>query len=219
MFSESHSQGRPFFTLTQNALSDSAYANYLREMYGDKIHLPDADDTTRCMEEYRKDAGSASWSILNFQKYPYAPAIRGVGRSAKDDRQSRETRRGGSDEHSLAVDETHSGDQPEQGIFVAKKAMNWRRLTLWRPHEFVFKIKSTTNENIAGALRVLLLTLKATCKRLMVPGICYFHLTPSQELHQFRDDRTCVCWYRIDSKQATGDFISCRSQSGYSQEQ
>jgi len=44
LFSQSHSQGRPFFTLTQNALSDSSYLTYIRDMYGDKLNLPDDND-------------------------------------------------------------------------------------------------------------------------------------------------------------------------------
>jgi hypothetical protein len=47
--------GDPFFVLTQNALADSTYLQYLRGMYGDKIYIPSDDDSQRCFEEYTKD--------------------------------------------------------------------------------------------------------------------------------------------------------------------
>src|SRR5262249_17931563 len=36
--SRSHAEADPFFTLTQNALADSRYLDYLRAMYGARIH-------------------------------------------------------------------------------------------------------------------------------------------------------------------------------------
>jgi hypothetical protein len=39
-FSQSHSKGQPFFTLTQNALADNTYLTYLSDMYGEKIYIP-----------------------------------------------------------------------------------------------------------------------------------------------------------------------------------
>jgi hypothetical protein len=43
---KSHVQGDPFFTLTQNALADGSYLQYLREMYGARIYVP-TDGTPR----------------------------------------------------------------------------------------------------------------------------------------------------------------------------
>ena len=54
---ESHAQGKPFYTLTQNALSDGRYEDYLRAMYGKEIYIPTTNDTQRAMEEYKADAG------------------------------------------------------------------------------------------------------------------------------------------------------------------
>ena len=48
--------GKPFFTLTQNALADGTYLNYLRSMYGKKIYIPTAEDSQRCFDDYVKDA-------------------------------------------------------------------------------------------------------------------------------------------------------------------
>jgi hypothetical protein len=48
--------GDPFYVLTQNALADSTYLDYARQMYGDKIYIPTAEDSQRCYEEYSRDA-------------------------------------------------------------------------------------------------------------------------------------------------------------------
>jgi len=70
LFSRSHSQGRPFFTLTQNALSDPSYSGYLRDIYGDKINLPTDDDISRCVEEYKRDAQAR---LKHDQAFPSEP--------------------------------------------------------------------------------------------------------------------------------------------------
>jgi hypothetical protein len=54
--SESHQQGRPFFTLTQNALADGRYLDYLRQMYGSKIYIPTSQDSQAAFSDYLKDA-------------------------------------------------------------------------------------------------------------------------------------------------------------------
>lgn len=54
--SESHADGKPFFTLTQNALADGTYLQYLRGMYDGKIYTPSGEDSQRCFQEYLEDA-------------------------------------------------------------------------------------------------------------------------------------------------------------------
>lgn len=53
--SESHRQGRPFFTLTQNALADGTYLDYLRAMYP-QLQLPSPIDSQQAFQEYLMDA-------------------------------------------------------------------------------------------------------------------------------------------------------------------
>lgn len=53
--SESQVEGRPFFTLTQNQLADQSYLDYLRAMYGKKIHIPSVEDSQKCFEDYTAD--------------------------------------------------------------------------------------------------------------------------------------------------------------------
>ncbi len=48
--------GDPFFTLTQNALADGSYLDYLRSMYGDKIYIPTKEDSQKCFTDYSDDA-------------------------------------------------------------------------------------------------------------------------------------------------------------------
>ncbi len=51
----SHVDGDPFFTLTQNALADEAYLDYLQSMYGDKIYIPPRKDLQKCFQDYMED--------------------------------------------------------------------------------------------------------------------------------------------------------------------
>jgi len=46
----------PFFVLTQNALADSTYLDYLRGMYGAKIYTPTDEDSKKCFQDYKEDA-------------------------------------------------------------------------------------------------------------------------------------------------------------------
>jgi len=54
--SESHAEGKPFFTLTQNALADSTYLDYLRAMYGPAIYTPTAEDSQKSFRDYTAEA-------------------------------------------------------------------------------------------------------------------------------------------------------------------
>jgi len=49
---KSHTGGDPLFTLTQNALADGTYLNYLRSMYADRIYIPTADDSQKSFQDY-----------------------------------------------------------------------------------------------------------------------------------------------------------------------
>lgn len=52
----SHTAGRPFFTVTQNALADGSYLDYLRDIYGEKIYVPTTDDSQKLFQDYLADA-------------------------------------------------------------------------------------------------------------------------------------------------------------------
>lgn len=52
----SHEKGDPFFTLTQNALADNNYLTYLRETYGQRLHMLTEKDSERAFETYMTDA-------------------------------------------------------------------------------------------------------------------------------------------------------------------
>ncbi len=52
---KSHANADPFFTLTQNALADKGYLQYLRGMYGDRIYIPTAEDHQKYFDEYMTD--------------------------------------------------------------------------------------------------------------------------------------------------------------------
>jgi beta-lactamase regulating signal transducer with metallopeptidase domain len=55
-FVKSHADADPFFILTQNALADGTYLEYLRAMYGGKIYTPTAEDSQKCFQDYMIDA-------------------------------------------------------------------------------------------------------------------------------------------------------------------
>jgi hypothetical protein len=55
---KSQETGDPFFTVTQNALADGLYLNYLRLIYGNLIYIPDKDDSQKAFQEYLQDAQS-----------------------------------------------------------------------------------------------------------------------------------------------------------------
>jgi hypothetical protein len=54
--SQSHREGRPFYTLTQNALADGRYLDYLRQMYASKIYIPSTTDSQTVFSNYLSDA-------------------------------------------------------------------------------------------------------------------------------------------------------------------
>jgi hypothetical protein len=53
---KSQVNGDPFFLLTQNALADSTYLDYLRGIYGNSIYIPTSDDQEKCFADYTADA-------------------------------------------------------------------------------------------------------------------------------------------------------------------
>jgi hypothetical protein len=54
--STSQAQADPFFTITQNALADGTYLDYVRLTYGDKIYTPTSEDSQNSFQEYVTDA-------------------------------------------------------------------------------------------------------------------------------------------------------------------
>jgi hypothetical protein len=55
---ESQTEGRPFFTLTQNQLVDRRYAEYIRLIYGSKLTVPTAEDLRSAFREYTDDVSA-----------------------------------------------------------------------------------------------------------------------------------------------------------------
>jgi len=53
---KSHANGEPFFTLTQNALADQSYLDYLHSMYDEKIYIPTPADAQKAFQVYMEDA-------------------------------------------------------------------------------------------------------------------------------------------------------------------
>ena len=54
--SKSYADGKPFFAVSQNALTDVAYLHYLQAMYGGKIYTPTDADSQKSFQNYKTDA-------------------------------------------------------------------------------------------------------------------------------------------------------------------
>ena len=63
---KSQPDGNPFFTLTQNALADGTYLDYLQAMNGKKIYIPTPTDSQNCFQEFvrSKTFGSPGGSTV-----------------------------------------------------------------------------------------------------------------------------------------------------------
>ncbi len=48
---KSQLKGDPFFTLTQNELTDEMYLDYARSLYGNQLYIPTSQDMERCFKE------------------------------------------------------------------------------------------------------------------------------------------------------------------------
>jgi beta-lactamase regulating signal transducer with metallopeptidase domain len=64
---KSQLDGEPFFTLTQNALADGTYLEYLRSMFGGKIYLPTGEDSQKSFQDY---IAGATQRLHNHQLKP-----------------------------------------------------------------------------------------------------------------------------------------------------
>lgn len=52
----SHVRADPFFVLTQNALADANYLEYLRHIYGKQIYIPSGSDSAKAFQDYLAEA-------------------------------------------------------------------------------------------------------------------------------------------------------------------
>jgi tetratricopeptide (TPR) repeat protein len=60
----------PHIVLTQNALADGTYLDYLHELYGDRFHTLSQDDSQRAFQEYTADAQKRFEHDQNFPDEP-----------------------------------------------------------------------------------------------------------------------------------------------------
>jgi len=64
------SDGERQVVLTQNALADGSYAEYLRFLYGDRMTLPTPEESQRAFQDYTSDAQQR---LAHDQQYPNEP--------------------------------------------------------------------------------------------------------------------------------------------------
>ncbi len=80
--SESYADGKPFFAVSQNALTDATYLYYLRAMYGGKIHAPTDEDSQKSFQDYKTDAQRR---LAHDQQFPNEPRQLQPGEEVKLD--------------------------------------------------------------------------------------------------------------------------------------
>ena len=69
-FCRSHANADPVFVLTQNALANSYYVTYLRDMYGAKLYVPTEEETSAAFKDYVADAQRRLEHDENFPNEP-----------------------------------------------------------------------------------------------------------------------------------------------------
>jgi len=79
---ESHADGKPFFMLSQNPLTDGTYLHYLQAMYGGKIYTLTDEDLQKCIQDYTTDAQRR---LAHDQQYPREPKQLKPGEEVKLD--------------------------------------------------------------------------------------------------------------------------------------
>jgi hypothetical protein len=66
----SQAEAKPFYTLTQNALADHRYMDYLRSMYGGRIYIPTTNDVRLAFTQYAEDLQRRLQHDENFPNGP-----------------------------------------------------------------------------------------------------------------------------------------------------
>ena len=136
---KSHVNADPFFTLTQNALTDGTYLDYLRSMYGGKIYIPTVDDSQKCFQDYMEDAQRR---FLHDQEFPNEPKQIKPGEDFKQDGNNRVEVNG-----QIAVMEINGlltkiifDKNPDREFYIEESfPFDWMYPYL-EPHGLIFKI-------------------------------------------------------------------------------
>lgn len=81
-YSQSQSEGRPFFTVTQNGLAAPAYLSYLQDMYGGKINLADTNDLQSSFSNYTADV---AMRLRHDKEHPNEPRQIAPGEDIHED--------------------------------------------------------------------------------------------------------------------------------------
>jgi hypothetical protein len=150
--STSHSEGRPFFTLTQNALADEAYLGYLRDMYGEKIFIPGTNEAARCIAQYIEDA---TQRLKHDEELPNEPRQIRPGEDVRV--VAGKTEVGGQvavmGMNALIVKTIFDKNPRHEFYYEESFPLDWLNPHL-TPHQFIFKVNRQPSEEMpAGAVR------------------------------------------------------------------
>ncbi|MEY2410264.1 MAG: hypothetical protein QOF48_2934 [Verrucomicrobiota bacterium] len=147
--SASHSEGRPFFTLSQSALSNEAYLEYLRDMYGGSIYIPGTNEAQQCVAQYTEDAGRR-WK--HDQQFPLEPRqLRpGEGVQMVDGNIKVEGHVGVMGMNSLLAKAIFDKNPRREFYYVESFPLDWVYPHL-TPHQFIFKVNRQPPAEISAA--------------------------------------------------------------------
>ncbi len=138
LFSQSQLEGRPFFTLTQNALADGTYLTYLDEIYGKKIGIANSGDSQRCFQEY---LNGAQRRLAHDRKFPGEPRQLAPGEDVKivDNRVQVSGMIAVMPINGLLV-KTIFDKNPDRDFYIEESyPIDWMYPYL-TPHQFIFKL-------------------------------------------------------------------------------
>lgn len=147
--SDSQVDGKPFFILTQNQLADGAYVDYLRSMYGKKLHLPTTNDLQQAFQEYVTNIQAR---LKHDREFPNEPLQVKPGESVRVDEDGRVQVSG-----QVAVMEINAlivqrifDDNSEREFFVEESfPLDWMYPFL-RPHGLLFQLNRQPYPVISG---------------------------------------------------------------------
>ena len=136
---ESHADGKSFFMLSQNPLTDANYLHYLRAMYGGKIHALADEDLQKCLQDYSTDAQRRQ---THDQQFPNEPKQLNPGEEVRLDSNGRIQMSGQMNVIGVRelLTKTIFDKNPDREFYVVEGfPLDWMYLYL-EPHGLIMKI-------------------------------------------------------------------------------
>jgi hypothetical protein len=142
---KSQINGDPFFTLSQNPLADARYQQYLRFMYGDRIHLPTTNEVNQAFTDYSADANRRLMHDRDFPNEP--PQVQPGENLTQKNGQVQITGQISVMAINGLIAKTIFDHNPDREFYLEESfPLNWMYPYI-TPHNFIFKLN---REPLAG---------------------------------------------------------------------